>query len=88
MGHVAHDQAISATGTSREQRVSSFHCISESSKREISKVPLKIGTRSQLVVTWGDRKNSAKGQSTGFSCRRDRCVLQVPVQLGLDLGPC
>jgi hypothetical protein len=32
----------------------------------------------------GDRKNCAKGRSTGFGCRRDHCVLQVPVQLNLN----
>jgi hypothetical protein len=32
----------------------------------------------------GDRKNCAKGRSTGFGYRRDHCVLQMPVQLDLD----
>jgi hypothetical protein len=38
------DQAISATGTSREQRVSSFHCISEPRSPKMSK-----GSRPEVV---------------------------------------
>jgi len=52
-------------------------------KGEVLKARLKIGARSQTTVSWGNKKSYAKVHSTGFSCRRGRRVLQVPIQLSL-----